>query len=149
MSLNKQHKEQLAVELEKLINKSIDMSMFPYVKGKSVRIKHIIVRETNWGFLVFDTKENKEVAKTFCKTSALALARSVANVAQDTPISRCKDDILKLDHIIQKNYLDALFHRHTIKVTKCASKRFIAETRYDLAAEKTKSAKDQLDKYIY
>ena len=50
---------ELVKELETLVNSNIDMSLFPYVKGKSIRIKHIIIRETNFGFLVFDTKNNK------------------------------------------------------------------------------------------
>ena len=54
---------ELVKELETLVNSNIDMSLFPYVKGKSIRIKHIIIRETNFGFLVFDTKNNKEIDK--------------------------------------------------------------------------------------
>ena len=133
----------LAKDLETLINKKIDTSYFPYVKGKSIRIKHIIVRETHFGFLVFDTKNNKEVGKMFCKTSALALAREVA---------RGKDKhtrIHELDKIIEKNYMDAVFHKHTMKVTKDDTKYFIASTRYDIAASKTKFAKEELDSYIY
>ena len=56
---------ELVKELETLVNSNIDMSLFPYVKGKSIRIGHIIVRETRFGFLVFDTKNNKEVDKMF------------------------------------------------------------------------------------
>ena len=59
-----------------LINNTIDKSFLPYVKGKSIRIGHVIVRETRVGFfLVFDTKENAEIAKMFCKTGAVALAK--------------------------------------------------------------------------
>ena len=68
----------IAQELEALINRNLDTSYFPYVKGKSIRIGHIIVRETSFGFLVFNTKTNKEVDKMFCKTSAVALAKTVA-----------------------------------------------------------------------
>ena len=71
----------LARELENLINNKIDASILPYVKGKSIRIGHVIIREARAGFfLVFDTKENRELGKMFCKTSAVALARTVVKV---------------------------------------------------------------------
>lgn len=143
MKSNKTVPSKLATELESLINSSLDMSFFPYVKGKSVRIKHVVVRETSFGFLVFDTKENKEIAKTFCKTSALALAK---NVALDR--NRVKE-IQALDSVIQKHYNDAMFFKNTIRVTKDEDRKFVAETRYDLAAAKTREAKAKLDKFIY
>lgn len=143
MKSNKTVPSTLAAELENLINSSLDMSFFPYVKGKSIRIKHIVVRETRFGFLVFDTKENKEIAKTFCKTGALALAK---NIALDR--NRVKE-IKELDSIIQKHYNDAMFFKNTIRVTKDEDRKFVAETRYDLAAAKTREAKAKLDKFIY
>jgi hypothetical protein len=106
---------ELAKELEALINRNLDTSYFPYVKGKSIRIGHIIVRETRFGFLVFDTKNNKEVDKMFCKTSAVALAKQEASGS----------------------------------LTNHDTKFFVAQTRYDIAASKTRYAKEELDKYIY
>ena len=134
----------VARDLEYLINKNLDTSYFPYVKGKSIRIKHIVVRETKVGFfLVFDTKEQKEIAKMFCKTSAVALAKNIAT--GNGNISVIKD----LDHIIQKNYNDAMFHKHTMQVTKDKIKFNVAQVRYEIAATKTRIAKDKLDTYIY
>ena len=134
----------IAQELEALINRNLDTSYFPYVKGKSIRIGHIIVRETSFGFLVFNTKTNKEVDKMFCKTSAVALAKTVAK-GECPP----NDYIRDLDKVIEKNYNDAVFYKHTMKVTKDDTKFFVAQTRYDIAASKTLYAKEQLDKYIY
>ena len=136
---------QLAKELEALINRNLDTSYFPYVKGKSIRIGHIIVRETRFGFLVFDTKNNKEVDKMFCKTSAVALAKQETSGSLSNPI----EYIRKLDKEIEKNYNDAIFYKHTMRVTKDDTKFFVAQTRYDIAAAKTKYAKEELDKYIY
>jgi hypothetical protein len=133
----------LVIELENLINNKIDTSYFPYVKGKSIRIGHVIVRETSFGFLVFDTKNNKEIDKMFCKTGAVALAKTVASGKE------YKKDIVQLDKIIEKNYNDAIFYKYTMRVTKDDIKYNVAETRYDIAASKTKYAKEQLDKYIY
>lgn len=134
----------IAQELEYLINKNLDTSFFPYVKGKSVRVGHIIVRETKVGFfLVFDTKENKEIAKMFCKTAALALAKSI--LKNRNQIKKIKE----LDRYIEKHYNDAVFHKHTMKVTKDDTRHFVAETRYDIAAARTKNAKEELDRIIY
>ena len=134
----------LARELEYLINKNIDTSYFPYVKGKSIRIGHVIVRETKVGFfLVFDTKANKEIAKMFCKTAAVALAKNIARDRNQL------NTIKELDKTIEKNYNDAVFHKHMMKVTKDETKFFIAQTRYDIAAARTKEAKDKLDCFIY
>ena len=136
----------LAKELENLINNKIDTSYFPYVKGKSIRIGHIIVRETRAKFfLVFDTKENKEIGKMFCKTSALALAKTMAKSKEEADIRRIKE----LDHTISKNFTDALFYKHTMKVTKDEIKRDVAEMRYDIAAEMLWDAKGKLDTFIY
>jgi hypothetical protein len=136
---------ELAKELEALINRNLDTSYFPYVKGKSIRIGHIIVRETRFGFLVFDTKNNKEVDKMFCKTSAVALAKQETSGSLSNPI----EYIRKLDKEIEKNYNDAIFYKHTMRVTKDDTKFFVAQTRYDIAASKTRYAKEELDKYIY
>lgn len=134
----------LARELEHLINKKIDTSYFPYVKGKSIRIKHIIVRETKAGFfLVFDTKEQKELGKMFCKTSAVALAKNIA--LGRNQLKTIKD----LDKEISKYYNDAVFYKHTMRVTKDDTRYEVAAVRYDIAAAKTKIAKDKLDSYIY
>ena len=134
---------ELATELEKLVNKNIDLAAFPYVKGKSIRIKHIIIREARFGFLVFDTKENKEIAKMFCKTSAVALARTIA--LGRSGIS----DIKNLDCELAKHYNDALFHRYTMRITKDPARYDVAECRYEIAFEKTQVLKERLDSYIY
>lgn len=140
------YNSKLARELEHLINNALDTSELPYVKGKSIRIKHIIVRETKVGFfLVFDTKENKEIAKMFCKTSAVALAKSVAK-EQDARTIR---EIKVLDDVIEKNYNDALFHKHILTSSKDKTRRFVAQARYEIAAFKTRTAKEKLDRYIY
>jgi len=134
----------LAKELEHLINKNLDTSYFPYVKGKSIRIRHIIVRETRAGFfLVFDTKEHKEIGKMFCKTSAVALAKTVAMGREGA--SRIKE----LDSQIQKHFNDAVFYRYTMRVTKDDIKFDVAQTRYDIASTKTHNVKAQLDSFIY
>jgi hypothetical protein len=144
MNSNKITNPKIAAELEELINRALDTSLFPYVRGKSIRIKHIIVRETSFGFLVFDTKTNKEICKTFCKTSAVAVAKSVAG-GRGISLDRIK----MLDDIIKKNYNDALFFKHILEISSDSTRRFVAESRYDIAAIRTRTAKEELDRIIY
>jgi|11_taG_2_1085331.scaffolds.fasta_scaffold78906_2 hypothetical protein len=143
---SKKFTPELALELENLINNTIDKSFLPYVKGKSIRIGHVIVRETRVGFfLVFDTKENTEIAKMFCKTGAVALAKSIVSKQNDAEIKIIKS----LDDIISKNFNDAIFYKHTIKVTKDDIKKQVAQMRYSVARDATQHAKDKLDTFIY
>ena len=143
---SKKFTPELALELENLINNTIDKSFLPYVKGKSIRIGHVIVRETKVGFfLVFDTKENTEIAKMFCKTGAVALAKSIVSKQNDAEIKIIKS----LDDIISKNFNDAIFYKHTIKVTKDDIKKQVAQMRYSVARDATQHAKDKLDTFIY
>ena len=143
---SKKFTPELALELENLINNTIDKSFLPYVKGKSIRIGHVIVRETRVGFfLVFDTKENAEIAKMFCKTGAVALAKSIVSKQNDAEIKIIKS----LDDVISKNFNDAIFYKHTINVTKDDIKKRVAQMRYSVARDATQHAKDKLDTFIY
>ena len=84
------------------------------------------------------------MAKTFCKTSAVALAKTYI---KDDP--RQVKEIERLDNIIARNFNDAIFYKHTIRTTKEEIRKFVALTRYDLASQKTREAKELLDSYIY
>ena len=106
----------------------------------------MIVRETRVGFfLVFDTKENAEIAKMFCKTGAVALAKSIVSKQDNAEIKLIKT----LDDIISKNFNDAIFYKHTINVTKDSIKKQVAQMRYSVARDATQHAKDKLDTFIY
>ena len=143
--MSSKYSPKLVKELEDLLNQALDTSDFPYVRGKSIRIKHLIVRGAKFGYLVFDTKENKEVAKMFCKTSALALAKTVAKSRNLEYTNKIK----KLDFDIQKHYNDALFYKNTIRITKDKVRRDVAQMRYEISADRTRRAKQELDTFIY
>jgi hypothetical protein len=55
----------------------------------------------------------------------------------------------RLDHVIQKNYNDALFFAHTMRTTSDETKREVVETRYDIAKSRTEDAKRHLDYLIF
>lgn len=136
--------EKVLKDLEDMINGTVDPVLFPYQKGNSIRIGSYVIRCNKKGFYkVYDCSKNVLVTETFCKTSAVALAKSLS--LGKTEVKAIKE----IDKNIQKWYNDCVFYRHTIQVTKDHFKREVTETRYNIAKHKTSEAKHQLDKYIY
>jgi hypothetical protein len=133
----------LLKELQHLIEDKLDPSMFPYQKGNSIRIGKIVVRDSKKGFLIYDCQENKQVAITFSKTAALALAKSLSKGINRT------QEVLSLDQTIQKNYLDAMFFTNTLKTTKDDFKKDVVLTRLEIAKARTANAKSALDRIIF
>jgi len=139
------YKPQIVKELESLLNSSIDPTLFPYAKGNSIRIGSYIVRSNKKGYhKIFEIGDNTLIAETFCKSSAVALAKALARGQ-----SKVEQDIMSIDKAIMKHYNDCVFYKHTIKVTKDDTRREVASTRYDIARYKTLQARNHLDKYIY
>jgi hypothetical protein len=130
-------------ELQHLIEDKLDPSLFPYQKGNSIRIGKIVVRDSKKGFLIYDCQENKQVAITFSKTAALALAKSLSKGTNNISI------VMDLDKTIQKNYMDALFFTNTIKTTKDEFKKDVVVTRLEIAKARTAKAKSVLDSIIF
>ena len=135
--------KQLAKELELILESSLDSIAFPYKKGNSIRIKHMVVRESKNGYLVYDSKTNQQVARTFCKASALAIAK---NRAQGRDVIQ---RVMQYDKVIEKNYHDALFYKNTIKKTKELIKKETRQIRLEIAIHTTQNAKNQLDRFIF
>lgn len=133
----------LIQELENLLKLDLDRTLFPYQKGNAIRIGHIVVRHSRDEYKIFDTTTNKMIAKTFSKTSAVALARTLALGKNYTR------DIILLDTQIKKYYLDCIFYKNTIQKTKDNVKKHIFKTRYEDAMSRTQFARDRLDKYIF
>ena len=130
-------------DLEEILNGSIDPVMFPYKKGNSLRIGKYAVRNSRGYYKVFDCETNKQVAQMFCKSSAVALAKSLAQGHNSL------ESIKHIDQHIQKWYNDCVFYKHTMKVTKDDIKFDVVSTRYDISRDQTDKARKQLDKYIY
>lgn len=129
--------------LEEIIDNNIDEVDFPQVKGNSIRIKNMVIRKSRNGYLIYDTKDNRQVAKTFCKASAVAVAKSLAKGIDQT------DKVLRYDSIIEKNYNDSLFYKNTLRRTKDDFKRSVIEIRFLDAKDRTESAKRFLDSIIF
>lgn len=133
----------IARELEEIFNKTFAEGMFPYVKGNSIRISHIVVRKNSFGYLIYDTKTNSQIGKTFSKAAALALAKTLAQ-GKDF-----RERILSLDHNFEKSCNDAVFHRNIIQKSKDEFRIEVAEIRYDIAQTKAKQVRSKLENFIY
>ena len=88
--------------------------------------------------MVYCAKANKQIARTFSKTAAVAIARG-GNVTK----------ILQLDNEIMKHFNDCLFYKHTMKNSKSDTARFVAENRYEISSDRTQQLKRKLDGYIF
>jgi|TARA_B110000240_G_scaffold57793_1_gene65801 hypothetical protein len=133
----------LVNDLQNLIEDKLDPSLFPYQKGNSIRIGKMVVRQSKKGFLIFDCKDKKQIAITFSKTAALALAKSLADGHDNT------NKVLSLDNTIQKNYMDALFFTNTLNVSEDTFKKDITLNRLEVAKARTATAKNALDLIIF
>ena len=129
--------------LEDIINSGIEEVALPLVSGNSIRIKHLVVRKSKAGWLVYNSKTHKQVAKLFCKSSAIALAKSLADGYNRRSM------IEDLDKIIEKNYFDCMFYKNTLEKSTDSLKRAITQARFEVCVSETKHAKKSLDRFIF
>jgi hypothetical protein len=135
--------ENLLHDLEEIVNKGLEDSAIPYQRGNSIRIKHIVVRKSPKGYLIYDAKENRQIVRTYFKTTAIAIAK---NLAQGVDIT---ETAMEFDDTMLKHYNDAIFYKNSIRNTTDASKREIRETRLDVAIQESQRVRSLLDRYIF
>ena len=116
----------------------------PYTKGGDIYIEHSMIQTARKGFVVFDTKHKSKVAHVGNKISALAIAIQ-NNQNKQNNIRQ----IEHLDRKFSKHFMDVLFHKHTIRVTKDEIKREITETRLDIAINACYKVRDEIESYLY
>lgn len=134
--------EKLLNDLEEILNGSIDPVMFPYQKGNSLRIGKYAIRLNKGRYKIFNCETNALEAIMFCKSSAVALAKTLSKGHETKQIH-------DIDRHIQKWYNDCVFYKYTMRKTKDDLKYDVVATRYDIARENTDRARQRLDKYIY
>ena len=137
--------KQLAKELEEIVVHGLAQVPIPYQKGNSIRVKNIVIRKHKNGYRIFDISTNKHVVTTFTKTAALAIAKIVAESGNSNDIK----DIIVLDNKVCKHYMDALFAKRTIEVSKDSIRIQASETKFDIATEKAWSSLAQIESYIF
>jgi hypothetical protein len=132
-----------AQTLEQFINESITKMSVPSYNKNSVKIKNYVIRKTKKGYVVFDIQHNNQVAFTSFKTSAVAIAKSLAE-GKDV-VSK----VLYLDKIILKNYNDAVFYKNVIQKSKDSQVRESRRMRLEIALDRTNFAKQSLEDFIF
>jgi hypothetical protein len=134
-----------AKTLERFINESVNKFAIPSVNGKTFRIKNYIVRQTAKGYIIIDISENRQIAFTNFKTSAVAIAKSLAEGEGQYRINQ----VIKLDSIIFKNYNDAVFYKNTIKQSKDKIVKETRRARLEIALDQATHAKQILEDFIF
>ncbi len=118
---------------------SLDITMFPYVKGNCIYVGKACVRtEHKCLYKVFHNK--KFIAKTFSKTAALTIARQYAK-----GLTESLDQILILDNVIEKNYNDCIFYSHVGKSTSNEITMSTMQDRLDIGKSKIDRAVEELN----
>lgn len=133
----------LVTELEEIINNGLEHSLMPYAKGRSIRIKNYVIRENSKGFLVYDIKANRQVSKTQFKSTAVAIAKTLAS-GQDLVST-----IMRYDQSLTKHYNDAVFYKHSIKNSNDRGQQEVRKIRLEIALEQTASIRDKIDHFIF
>lgn len=135
--------EQLLIDLEDIVNRGLEDSLIPYARGNSIRIKHVVIRKSPNGYLIYNTKENKQVARTYFKVAAVAIAK---NLAQGKNVI---NKVLPLDIEMLKHYNDSIFYKHLIQKTRDNVTRDIRRIRLDIAVDESRRIRNLLDKFIF
>ena len=94
-------------------------------------------------YLIYDTKENKQVTSYYSKSAAVAHVHCSIHKP-----NRSIDEIRRLDNTLSKHHIDSMFYKNTIEKTKDEFKCDVAELRLDIAVQNTSNAKAKLMQYI-
>jgi hypothetical protein len=137
--------KELAKELEEIVVYGLSQVPIPYEKGNSIRVKNIVIRKHKNGYRIFDISTNKHVVTTFTKTAALAIAKIVGESGNSNDIR----DIIALDNKVCKNYMDALFAKRAIEVSKDIQRTEASEVKFDIATDRAWSSLAQIESYIF
>jgi len=136
--------DKLYQELEEIIEDGLTSNPLPYKKGNSIRIGKYAIRKNNKGMvLIYDCIDNSQVAKSYFMVTALAIVKNLITGKNIT------ERALRLDFDMLKHYNDALFYKNTIKVSKDPDIRQTRRVRLDIALQKTRELKRDLDQFIF
>jgi len=133
----------LADDLKDILSKPIDPTLFPQKVGNKINIGSFSIICHRDKHTVKSYKTNEIVAETYSKTAAIALVKSLSKRRNNTT------QILDLDRIIMKNYIDCMFYKNTMNKSKDETKQWITQTRFDISWEKVNDAKKKLEQFIW
>jgi hypothetical protein len=120
----------------------IKSGVFVPMNKNQFRFKNYLIDRENQAWNIYYQK--KKICTTFLKVSAFAACR-----LHDQRKRKDLTEMLELDKIFQKNYLDILFYKHTLKNSKDYLKLDTALWRYEISSDKARAAKQKIDKTFY
>lgn len=130
-------------DFDNIISTGFDSVAFPYQKGNSIRIKNIVIRKSAKGYRVFDCETNQLIMTTNFKSTALAVAKNLAEKRNVV------DQIKKLDFELLKHYNDILVYRHVIKNSNDLCKTKVRKARLSVSLEKSHAIKEKINDFIF
>ena len=131
----------LAYELQTLINQGSKKYPMPYKEGNSIRMGKVVIRAKKNSYLLFDCEHNEQICVTNSKYGALAAAKKYLAGEKLTTV-------LILDRKYQKHLNDTAFYKHTMRSANNSRKQ-IVETRLDLSEAQKNSAVFDLETIIF
>lgn len=137
------YKTKLIDDLENLVDTKVNLYDFPYECSDCIRIGNNEIKKTARGYEVYDTKSNTLIANTFCKTSALAIARNLTKGVNLT------ESILRYDRVIEKHSTDSMHYIYSIKKLTDMHDRELREDRLGVSLQKVRWARQKLNSYIF
>jgi hypothetical protein len=130
---------------EQIYDMAVRSGMFVPINGRTFRFKkYMIVHGPDDRWNVFLLPRKTLIANTFLKVSAFAIAK-----LHDAGKSSIMNRIEQEDARFQKNYLDSLFYKNTMKVSKDVSRKDTALWRFEIVNQEVKGAKSQIDAIFY
>jgi len=133
----------LTKDLETIIHKVVLSHPLPYKKGKHIRIGPIVIRESKTqGFILFDSLKQKQLAVTYSKSAALAVAKCYLK-------EQNYEQVLRLDKIFQKYDVDCIFYKHIIEKTDNDFLKNVNRDRLDIAVHKVQDVKQDIEDILF
>jgi len=127
-------------ELESLVNKTVDPSLFPLQKGNTLWIGDYSVKTVNYNYTVF--LKGKELDCFQTKTAAVAFARLKTKNSQDSA------EIHRLDKLISKKITDCVFYKNALEHgTK--DRQSTVSIQLEDSRMHIKDARDKLEQFIF
>lgn len=129
-----------------LMDIALNSGIFVPINRDTIKYKnYLITRDHPDGWNVFRLdKRKKHIANTFLKVSAFAVVK-LHEKRQGHRI----DEVLRNDHIFEKNYVDSLYYKNTFKRAKDLLIRDTVLWRYEIAHAKAKHSKKLIDGMFY
>ena len=131
-----------ANQLKNLVDQVLPQYTMPFKDGKTIHIGNTIVRRSKrHGFVIIDAENNSIVEFANTKHGAVAIAK-----AHNDGDSYTK--LLERDQRAAKHLNDAVHYQHIINTTNDDDKKFILETRLEIAQDMLERENSVLESYI-